>query len=569
MRIATIVLAGVLLVNLMGAPATAADYFVSSDGKDTAAGTSAEQAWQTLARVGKVKLQPGDRVLLRRGDVWRESLQISGSGEKDKPITICAWGEGDKPRLYGSLNFKGKDRWKDEGGEVWSAGPINLRKNYFKMFRGTLWHDGVGGRQMFERADLAEAWQWWFDGKTSRVYVRLGHNPGQHDIEITRRFEQGQCIIGFVSGSYIRLEHLEIAYGDFGVGIWGGDGWQIVGCDFHDFTTDALHANGTDEDGPDNGLVKGCTFTDWNWNGYGMTHDIKTPWGSNEPFFGYGVHVFRAQGWRVEGCVFRFRHNRNEMDSTPIAFDDASHAALIADNLIDGAGRIGGSSTGVMLWAIRGKGPMVVRGNLIRNLGGMGIILQEFKRYDFNGDVTIENNRLENLCLDDRLDQEALRIWLKTDDAGRVTVRNNVIWKTQDGQHGHEAIRVRESRNVHVHNNTLVAADVGLSVERGSQVEAWNNLTAAMRQAACRVSKDSALREDHNGWHGKVEGFDPAARDMRDDPQLRDIKQGDLSLAGDSPAWQGGRDGGRLGAEKSLARPDFLPTGLSDMMKTP
>jgi hypothetical protein len=50
--------------------------------------------------VNAAPLKPGDRVLLRRGDVWRESL-TAVSGDEGAPMTYAAFGTGAKPLLMG------------------------------------------------------------------------------------------------------------------------------------------------------------------------------------------------------------------------------------------------------------------------------------------------------------------------------------------------------------------------------------------------------------------------------------------------------------------------------------
>ena len=42
-------------------------FFVDPDGDDSAAGTSAAQAWRTVARVNQQQLKPGESVLFKRG----------------------------------------------------------------------------------------------------------------------------------------------------------------------------------------------------------------------------------------------------------------------------------------------------------------------------------------------------------------------------------------------------------------------------------------------------------------------------------------------------------------------
>ena len=111
----TLCLAGLL------STAMAATYYVSSDGSDDNAGTSADAPWAGLGRVNSADLQPGDSVLFRRGDSWRGSLRPR-SGAEGAPITYGAYGEGEKPVLMGSVDKSAPTDWRDEGGNLWATG---------------------------------------------------------------------------------------------------------------------------------------------------------------------------------------------------------------------------------------------------------------------------------------------------------------------------------------------------------------------------------------------------------------------------------------------------------------
>jgi len=90
---------------LIGSPPTtrAATYYVSqSTGNDEATGTAETAAgkngpWKTFARAGQVVLQPGDRLLLKCGDIWNEELKPQGNGTATTPILISSYGQGAKP----------------------------------------------------------------------------------------------------------------------------------------------------------------------------------------------------------------------------------------------------------------------------------------------------------------------------------------------------------------------------------------------------------------------------------------------------------------------------------------
>lgn len=74
---------------------TGTTYYVSNAGNDQNDGRTPETPWATLGRVSEAELAPGDGVLFCRGDLFRGMV-------KTKPgVTYGAYGEGEKPRLYG------------------------------------------------------------------------------------------------------------------------------------------------------------------------------------------------------------------------------------------------------------------------------------------------------------------------------------------------------------------------------------------------------------------------------------------------------------------------------------
>ncbi len=98
-------------------------YYVSStDGDDANDGLSPEKPFKTLAKVNATSLKPGDGVFFKRGDVFRGNLSTKSGA------TYSAYGEGAKPRLYGSEeNGTGKEKW------TLVEGTTNVYK-YYKQF---------------------------------------------------------------------------------------------------------------------------------------------------------------------------------------------------------------------------------------------------------------------------------------------------------------------------------------------------------------------------------------------------------------------------------------------------
>lgn len=91
-------LAALALATARPADAGADEYFVDDQaGSDRANGTSAP--WQTLGRVTRAPLRPGDIVRFRCGGTWTGGLTIKASGTPEAPITITSYGKGPKPVL--------------------------------------------------------------------------------------------------------------------------------------------------------------------------------------------------------------------------------------------------------------------------------------------------------------------------------------------------------------------------------------------------------------------------------------------------------------------------------------
>lgn len=101
-------------------------YYVDAiNGMDSNDGLSPDRAWKTIEKVNSAKLNPGDSVLLRRGESWREQL-VPQSGDETGYITYGAYGDGDKPMLLGSVTRNEASDWTHEGENIWATMPPEL-----------------------------------------------------------------------------------------------------------------------------------------------------------------------------------------------------------------------------------------------------------------------------------------------------------------------------------------------------------------------------------------------------------------------------------------------------------
>src|ERR1035437_9804823 len=85
--------------------AFAATYYVDSvSGSDSNTGTDTSHPWQTIAKVNSSSFNPGDSVLFKAGDTWREQLTPPSSGTIGTPITFSSYGSGSQP-IYSGANL--------------------------------------------------------------------------------------------------------------------------------------------------------------------------------------------------------------------------------------------------------------------------------------------------------------------------------------------------------------------------------------------------------------------------------------------------------------------------------
>jgi hypothetical protein len=109
-RLISLVVLFCLIITIQGVNSEcwAATYYVdATNGKDTNDGVSLSTAWKTIAKVNTSRFNPGDQVLFRRGQTWREPLVVPSSGSEGSPITFGAYGDsGNAKPVFMASNSK-------------------------------------------------------------------------------------------------------------------------------------------------------------------------------------------------------------------------------------------------------------------------------------------------------------------------------------------------------------------------------------------------------------------------------------------------------------------------------
>lgn len=105
-------------------------YYISNDGNDVNPGTSESTPWKTINRINKQNFKPGDKILFKAGDVWRETLYITNSGEENNWIIYSRYGKGRNPRLLASNKA---NNWTETSfSNVWVSTSVKDFSSYAK-----------------------------------------------------------------------------------------------------------------------------------------------------------------------------------------------------------------------------------------------------------------------------------------------------------------------------------------------------------------------------------------------------------------------------------------------------
>lgn len=102
---AVLALIGIFLSDVVSAQVDTPDvssvtYYIDSvAGLNTNSGTSAESPWQDFSNINGKTLQAGQKLLIKRGSVINQELQVSARGTSDKWVEIGAYGEGPRPSI--------------------------------------------------------------------------------------------------------------------------------------------------------------------------------------------------------------------------------------------------------------------------------------------------------------------------------------------------------------------------------------------------------------------------------------------------------------------------------------
>ncbi len=189
------------------------NYYVSNTGNDTAIGTSPGTAWKTISHVNSQTFIAGDSILFKRGDYWRQqSLTAPSSGSNLGQIVFGAYGEGSKPKIYGSVQA---NEWTNVSGNIWqSATKVNYNPKTVGYGAEVFFVEADnlvkwGNYQIYsDLSELTEQYDWTWNSETLYIYA-------ESDPDILYTSVEAPQIANAVlinDKEYLSFDNLEIMY---------------------------------------------------------------------------------------------------------------------------------------------------------------------------------------------------------------------------------------------------------------------------------------------------------------------------------------------------------------------
>jgi hypothetical protein len=278
------------LVSPIRAQSSGLTYYVdATGGSDSNTGLAPATPWKTINKVNRSIFQPGDSILLKRGEIWREQLTVSSSGSSGHVITYAAFGTGANPRLTGCDIFS---PWTYEAPSYFVSKPA---PPYFVL------QDGALLTKVASKSSLAPG-TFWYDTANKKLYIRAlsDANPADHLIEASVRPSTSTGLADFNGKSYVTINSIDIIYSErMGINNYAGTSNQTN--QWVKNSTSSYTAKGGIVFASDNkpfsySLIDSCTVHHVNLDGTAAYEGITIMYGTNFEIKNCTVHDHIHEG---------------------------------------------------------------------------------------------------------------------------------------------------------------------------------------------------------------------------------------------------------------------------------
>jgi hypothetical protein len=335
-----------------------ATYYVdATNGNDSNPGISLFAPWKTISKVNNSSFNPGDFILFKRDEIWRERLKIPSSGFNGNPIIFGAYSSGDKPVINGSDLVK---TWEvfSPGDNIWSA-TLTVAAVPTQVF----FDDTKGTKESsIENLDAANEWYW----ESNVLYVYSTSDPDSAYTDPGIEWSRTTTDNGvYATGkNYITIQDLAVTKCAL-VGIYGAGSSSNWTIDNVDISYNMKHgiqfsgSNGDDQTGltVQNSVISYCEASGINGGSYNhdwILQNNEISYCSTGDTYNYqGAIYIGAEG--CEGILVQenYIHDNGDIAETSLiqgcgiwfdgdsdggedSYQDGNNPSIIRYNLLDG-----------------------------------------------------------------------------------------------------------------------------------------------------------------------------------------------------------------------------------------
>jgi hypothetical protein len=326
-----------LALVLIYIPAWGATYYVdATGGNDSNAGTSPNSAWKTISKVNTSSFSPGNFILFKRGETWREKLTIPSSGSADSPITFGSYGVAEaKPIINGSVDIK-DGSWVNNGSNIWSQAFSSRTADVYGLWYNT----SNWGIKQDNKSTINSDGDWFYNKPEKILYIYATESPSTYYYALS--IDNEDMPIGIVfrnKAGKVVIDGITLKY-------FAKNGWQAA----------ALVSNNSYQM-----VVKNSIFD----------------------YVAFGISIYGAAGgtYLVDNNTFTNGYNAQSNITTSIY--DACQNATISNNTINHLVNVGGSTIkngrGIAVYELpvapwEVPTGVTIIGNVISNVDYFGVV---------------------------------------------------------------------------------------------------------------------------------------------------------------------------------------------------
>ena len=397
-----------LIIILLTTNLFATNYYVKNDGNDKADGLSDATAWKTITKINSMSFLSGDEILFKRGEIWKGKLIPPSSGVEGNPITIGAYGEGNKPIIDGQAIASTSLTWVNRGNGVYVASAFSVtNKGISTIFNVT--EDGIPLMKMKENddganTDITGLGEWAWNGTTDSIFIRTkrDNDPSTADIYMSIFTATITCIQGS-DPNYVVYDNLDIRGSYYNIHLAYSHGSKIQNCNFAGAYGDAIKLAGdyvADHDNPIHILGAKNILIQNNDISYFGESGIDNTGGENITINGNSIHhSVSDRGYMTPNCNVNGIMCKNYAVNPVVEYNHIYNL----DNTRYGAIVFGGGGTSPNDGSSKETYDGIIRYNLINNVSALPFTTNPSYIIGMVGTVNSEiyNNTITDCVIED------------------------------------------------------------------------------------------------------------------------------------------------------------------------